>query len=718
MVSIYGSLLIPTHPFFDISFVIIIGSVMYLCNQRVSIAVGAFFIVLQACLNITVITVYNNTGMVFHFSQIALKDEVGGAINHGMFPWWTIGFMVLCLALYITAACLIDFFIKNKLKDTNYNKISSFVRRLGIIIPVFLICLFGMLFGFYGRFLKDSTVGTKFQILGDREAYLKFSSPKSDLQKFGVIGYYVTDVVRWSFKIKYVSQIPINPPVEDEFNAKDFFGIAKDNNLLYIIAESFDSYLISEELTPVLYGLKHGYNFTKDNFYKIYDFSDASGTDTLVRKDYNLTKETNDYVYTKKQDAEPVLDKDNFDKYGISLPNFYNAQPTNISEFEFFMSPLPSSVIETGVISESDAVHPEVSLRYILQNSGRIKESLYTHANPNWFYGKEFYISELGYDEYIFNANLQSLTNNGTNVNLDSEFVKDNLDKIIHSDFKSGNWYSQHLTITTHGGYSGDLVNGLDANHSEEFANYYAFVDAWRNNMEITEEENNIYQTLQDNAFPGFALLPNFYAKALDTEHMMARIMDGLIKTGQLDKTVIIFAADHQSYMQSLDTQYKKVFYDNFSENSSNRWNVEAFMWGKCLNFGTADEPKNLYVTKFTTRTDFMPTILTMFGINYDSSYFVGHILIDEVATACVYSAVGIFNDKYFTLDSHTILSIDNILCNPPIEGILSSDDGVSTFVESILSYIDKRRYIDVKLSEINAGARIWWDEKTPRADN
>ncbi len=61
----------------------------------------------------------------------------------------------------------------------------------------------------------------------------------------------------------------------------DYTGIFKDKNLIYIMAESFDGYMVNEELTPTLYKMIHeGFDFT--NYYSPTNLSTIGGEFSLL----------------------------------------------------------------------------------------------------------------------------------------------------------------------------------------------------------------------------------------------------------------------------------------------------------------------------------------------------------------------------------------------------------------------------------------------------
>lgn len=61
----------------------------------------------------------------------------------------------------------------------------------------------------------------------------------------------------------------------------EYTGIFKDKNLIYIMAESFDGYFVSEELTPTLYKMIHsGFDFT--NYYSPTNLSTIGGEFSLL----------------------------------------------------------------------------------------------------------------------------------------------------------------------------------------------------------------------------------------------------------------------------------------------------------------------------------------------------------------------------------------------------------------------------------------------------
>lgn len=105
-----------------------------------------------------------------------------------------------------------------------------------------------------------------------------------------------------------------------------------------------------------------------------------------------------------------------------------------------------------------------------------------------------------------------------------------------------------------------------------------------------------------------------YMSKIKETDLAIGYLIDKLTETGKLDDTVIVLAADHYPY-SLLDSDVAKMLsYDISSDYEKDRTPF--------IIYNPSVTPKK--VEKYTTIIDILPTLLNMFGIDYDPRYYFG----------------------------------------------------------------------------------------------
>lgn len=182
-----------------------------------------------------------------------------------------------------------------------------------------------------------------------------------------------------------------------------------------------------------------------------------------------------------------------------------------------------------------------------------------------------------------------------------------------------------------------------------------------------------------------------YAAMTLDFDKAIGIMFDYLENTSDsdgvplLDKTIITVFGDHNAYYQTLSPYVKNLFLDD--ENGRNY--TDLFRVPLMIHVGGVSEnmPKEeRLITKFTTTTDIIPTVLDLLGINYYNSLYYGHNLLAEEESIIYSRAYNVFiTDKlYFT-------SINNIkFATPDV-----NDEYISTITEKALTLLDKTSHVN-----------------------
>ena len=113
-------------------------------------------------------------------------------------------------------------------------------------------------------------------------------------------------------------------------------------------------------------------------------------------------------------------------------------------------------------------------------------------------------------------------------------------------------------------------------------------------------------------------------------------LIDELEKAGIADKTVIAFSADHYPY--GLDKQYIDELAGHQVEKEFELYKNYGVIWSASMK-----EP--VYIDKYCSSLDLVPTISNLFGLEYDSRLLMGTDILSDSP------ALVIFSDKSFITD-------------------------------------------------------------------
>lgn len=116
-------------------------------------------------------------------------------------------------------------------------------------------------------------------------------------------------------------------------------------------------------------------------------------------------------------------------------------------------------------------------------------------------------------------------------------------------------------------------------------------------------------------------------------EHMLVE----LEKAGKLENTVIVLSADHYPYAMT-EVQYEELAGRDLSNNKDTYRNT-LILWN-------AGMEESVMVTKPCCSVDVLPTLLNLFGFDYDSRMYAGRDILSDA------DGLVIFNDRSFVTDT------------------------------------------------------------------
>ncbi len=128
-----------------------------------------------------------------------------------------------------------------------------------------------------------------------------------------------------------------------------------------------------------------------------------------------------------------------------------------------------------------------------------------------------------------------------------------------------------------------------------------------------------------------------YYACHIELDKALQYLLEQLEAAGKLENTVICLSADHYPYAMT-EEEYEELAGKDLSENRD-MFRNSLILWNAGI-----EEP--IVVDKACCSIDVLPTLLNLFGFEYDSRMYAGRDIFSEE------EGVVIFNDRSFVTDT------------------------------------------------------------------
>jgi phosphoglycerol transferase MdoB-like AlkP superfamily enzyme len=264
---------------------------------------------------------------------------------------------------------------------------------------------------------------------------------------------------------------------------------------------------------------------------------------------------------------------------GFQFDNFYTPVfPVSTADGEYITD--TSLIPKEGVWSmyRIKGNYMPYSYANVFENLGYTSQSY--HNNNYNYYDRDIYLKTMGYDSY-------RACGNGLNINCrawpesDYEMIQDSVNDFINDD----HFMAYYMTVSGH----------LEYNRSG-------------NNM-----TNRNWNAVKD--LPYSSIAKSYLAANIELDKAVAELIKDLEAAGKLDDTVISISADHYPYGLSIEQINELSTYKRDS-------NFEIHHMPFLLWNSTMEKP--IKITKYGSSLDVLPTILNLFGVDYDSRLLMG----------------------------------------------------------------------------------------------
>ena len=360
-----------------------------------------------------------------------------------------------------------------------------------------------------------------------------------------------------------------------------YTGMFKDCNLIFIVAESFSSYIVDEERTPTLYKMANN-GFVFKNFY--------TGL------------------------------------WGVS---------TSDGEYVACQGLIPKSGVWSMYQSGLNKNYLPFTLGNEFRSIGVVPRAYHNHTYT--YYKRHISHPNMGY-EYIGKGN--GLDVRGTWPESDLEMMQLTVPVYINEE----RFHTYYLTVSGHMNYS------------------------WIGNYMSSKNKSTVID------LPYCEEVLAYYACNMELEYAMTYLLEQLEAAGIAENTVIVLSADHYPYgmeKSSIDEMAGHEVDENFEIYETTLIIYKAGM-----------DP--IIVEKPCSSIDILPTVLNLFGFEYDSRLLSGKDILSDSEGLVFFS-----NRNFITEKGRYIASTKEII------GDLSTEE-----VQSLNKAINNKFYYAARLLE------------------
>ena len=246
-----------------------------------------------------------------------------------------------------------------------------------------------------------------------------------------------------------------------------------------------------------------------------------------------------------------------------------------------------------------------------------LKEQGYkTFAYHNYkydYYNRHKYFETMGYESYLADGNgLEEKMSFEEKPSSDYEMIKATVEDYINED----NFLAYYITMSGHMAY--DKTNSM-------------VVKNWDLVKDLSYSDK----------------CKGYLATQIEFDKAMEELLNSLEKTGKLEDTVIVISGDHYPYGLT-ESEIKELLPYDKNEYSFERFHMPLVIYNS--------EIPTTIIEKYGSSLDVLPTVLNLFGLEYDSRLLIGK----DILSDC--EPLVIFSDRSFITENEKYNSISEVL--------------------------------------------------------
>ena len=129
----------------------------------------------------------------------------------------------------------------------------------------------------------------------------------------------------------------------------------------------------------------------------------------------------------------------------------------------------------------------------------------------------------------------------------------------------------------------------------------------------------------------------SYIAANIELDKAVGELIKNLEEAGKLEDTVIVISGDHYPYGLTLDEINELSTYER--DDTFEKYRMPLLIWS-----GNMEEP--IKVEKIGSSLDILPTVLNLFGVEYDSRLLIGKDILSDVDPLVIFSDRSFITDK------------------------------------------------------------------------
>lgn len=346
------------------------------------------------------------------------------------------------------------------------------------------------------------------------------------------------------------------------------------------------------------------YEYTVRNFYITFLKSDEGANQKdldFLKEEYSKEKEVNKNKYTGKYKDNNliIVQLEGLDSWLINkndTPTLYNMMKNSINftnHYSYYNG--GGSTFNSEFAVNTGFITP---LSYT--------QNAYTFNKNSFPYSLAHLFKEQGYTVNAFHMNTKEYYSRGTNY---KNWGYDNYYGLVDQNTYKDNSYYLDRELLLNEEFKEKMFG------SEKFVDY---IITYTNHMPFSPEKGNCKMLLdldsKENENVSYDLTEEDCARrqAKETDYMMELLVKELKEREIFDKTTIVVLTDHYLYTLS-----DKSILDKYKNTSNNLINHTPFF------IYTNNKDKKTIKT-VTSQLNVLPTVLNLFGIDYNPNYYIG----------------------------------------------------------------------------------------------
>ena len=332
---------------------------------------------------------------------------------------------------------------------------------------------------------------------------------------------------------------------------------------------------------------------------------------------------------------------------GIIFNNYYNSFPntTTDGEYALCMGLYPDGT--RAKTNSSFMASTKNNMMYALGNMFLSQKGIQSYGYHNYegsYYSRNKTHPNMGYSMKFSKS---GMTFTSVWPSSDLEMMEQSIDDYIGQD----QFHAYYMTFSGH--YRYDTSTNLIA----------------RMNWDIVEDLDYSKQTRA------------YLSCHIELEKAMAYLMQRLEEEGVADKTAIVLAGDHFPYGLT-DKQYSELV--GYDIDKFNKYKSTLIFWVGGLK-------ENIVVNEYCCNVDVLPTILNLWGFEYDSRMLAGTDVFSEGPHVAVLKDYSFYTDKVWLNAS-----------SGEIRYLVDESELPENYVEDTIKYIKKKASFSVDILNTN----------------